>query len=205
MSEIEEVEPRLPSPPIEEDTIYVALGKDVKKFVTVLMWALQNSGGRKICILHILQLAQKIPMDAMGTKVPITLLDEHKVRAYHENQRQEMQEILEKYVQICRREGAETLHREMDYIEKGIVQLLSQLRIKWLVMGTGSCKSYSRGKETTLQKIFSFRNSTRKTTYVRLKAPSFCRISFIWKGNLIHTRYDFTVVFFRCDFNVLFT
>ncbi|CAI9769564.1 unnamed protein product [Fraxinus pennsylvanica] len=198
MGEIEELEPRIRSPPIEEDALYVALGKDVKESVTVLKWALNNSGGRKIYILHIHQPAQKIPMDAMATNVPIRLLDEHKVRAYHENQRREMQEILEQYVQICHRAGnqAETLPKEMDSIEKGIVQLLSQRRIKWIVMGTGSCKTYSRGKETTLKKIFFFRNSTRemiipksrKATYVRLKAPSFCRISFIWKGKLIHTR-----------------
>lgn len=64
MGEIEELEPRIRSPPIEEDALYVALGKDVKESVTVLNWALNNSGGRKIYILHIHQPAQKIPMDS---------------------------------------------------------------------------------------------------------------------------------------------
>lgn len=34
--------------------------------------------------------------------------------------------------------------KEMDSIEKGIVQLISQLSIKWLVMGAGASKSCSR-------------------------------------------------------------
>lgn len=34
--------------------------------------------------------------------------------------------------------------KEMESIEKGIVQLISQLSIKWLVMGAGASKSCSR-------------------------------------------------------------
>ncbi|KAL2478760.1 U-box domain-containing protein 33-like [Forsythia ovata] len=197
MSEIAEVELRSPSPHVDVDnTMFVALGKDVKEGVTVLMWALYNSGGRKICILHIHQPARMIPM--MGTKVSISLLDEHIVCVHNENERKEMQKILDKYVRTCGRAGVqvETLNKEMDSIEKGIVQLISQLGIKWLVMGAGASKSYSRGNKTTLTKIFFFRNSTRKmtipkskkATYVHLNAPSSCRISFIWEGGLIHTR-----------------
>ncbi|KAL2478759.1 U-box domain-containing protein 33-like [Forsythia ovata] len=197
MSEIAEVELRTPSPHVDVDnTMFVALGKDVKEGETVLMWALHNSGGRKICILHIHQPARMISM--MGSKVSISLLDEHIVSVHHEIERQEMQKILDEYVRTCGREGVqvETLNKEMDSIEKGIVQLISQLGIKWLIMGVGASKSYSRGNKTTLMKIFFFRNSTRKmtipkskkATYVYLKAPSSCRISFIWEGDLIQTR-----------------
>lgn len=198
MSEITELELQTPSTPQvdDDDTLFVALGKDVKKDEKVLMWALHNSRGRKICILHVHQLARMIPM--MGSKVSINLLDEHIVSAYHDNERQWKQKILDKYVRTCSLAGVqvETLYGEMDSIEKGIVQLISQRRMKWLVMGAGASKSCSRGNKTILKKIFFFGNSTRKiplpkskkATYVRQKALSSCRISFIWEGDLIHSR-----------------
>ncbi|KAL2233885.1 UNVERIFIED_CONTAM: U-box domain-containing protein 33, partial [Sesamum indicum] len=59
---VEEVEPRTTSPPLKEDMMFVALGKDVKDSETVLAWALNNSRGMGICILHVHQPAQKLPM-----------------------------------------------------------------------------------------------------------------------------------------------
>lgn len=44
-----------------EDVIFVAVGKDVKEGKSVLLWALKNSGGKKICILHVHEPAQRIP------------------------------------------------------------------------------------------------------------------------------------------------
>ncbi|KAL0426005.1 UNVERIFIED_CONTAM: U-box domain-containing protein 33 [Sesamum radiatum] len=139
----EEVEPRTTSPPLKEDMMFVALGKDVKESETVLAWALNNSRGMKICILHVHQPAQKLPM--MGTKVPISLLEEHQVKAYHENERHEMSKILGKYIRLCDQAGvqAEKVCTEMDSIEKGIVQLISKHGVKWLVMGAAANKSYS--------------------------------------------------------------
>ena len=45
-----------------EDTIFVAVGKDVKESKSALIWAIQNSGGKKICLLHVHVPAQMIPM-----------------------------------------------------------------------------------------------------------------------------------------------
>lgn len=178
-SEIVEVETRTPSPELREDTLFVALGKDVKESETVLMWALHNSRGKKICILHIHQPAQKISM--MGPKVSITLLDEHIVRDHHEKEWREMQKLLDKYVWTCAQAGvrAEKLPKEMDFIEKGIVQLVTQDRIKWLVMGAAANKYYSRRMVEPRSK---------KAIYVRDEAPDFCHIWFICKGHLVHTR-----------------
>ena len=47
---------------IIEDMIYVAVGKDVKDSKSTLLWAVHNSGGKKICILHVHQPAQMIPL-----------------------------------------------------------------------------------------------------------------------------------------------
>lgn len=45
-----------------EEKIFVAVGKNLKENKSLLIWALQNSGGRKICIIHVHQPAQMIPL-----------------------------------------------------------------------------------------------------------------------------------------------
>lgn len=47
---------------VVEDIIYVAVGKDVKESKSTLVWALHNSGGKKICIIHVHVPAQMIPL-----------------------------------------------------------------------------------------------------------------------------------------------
>lgn len=47
---------------VEEDKLCVLVGKDVKESESTLTWALRNSGGKKLCILHVHQPSQKIPM-----------------------------------------------------------------------------------------------------------------------------------------------
>jgi hypothetical protein len=44
-----------------EEKIFVAVGKSVKECKSMLFWALQNSGGKRICIIHVHQPAQMIP------------------------------------------------------------------------------------------------------------------------------------------------
>ncbi|XP_060218600.1 U-box domain-containing protein 33-like isoform X2 [Lycium barbarum] len=161
------------------DVIYVAVGKELKETEPALTWALNKFGGREICILHVHTPAQKIPI--MGSKFNIDQLDVQQVRAYHEKERQDMHKILEKYIQICGRAGvqADKLVLEMDSIEKGIVELISQHDIGKLVMGAAANKCYSK-KMTDLR--------SKKAIYVRLQAPTFCCIWFLCKGNLIYTR-----------------
>ena len=46
-----------------KETIYVAVGIDVKDCKSTLLWALQNNGGKRICIIHVHPPAQRIPND----------------------------------------------------------------------------------------------------------------------------------------------
>lgn len=46
----------------EEDRFYVLVGKDVKESESLVMWALRNPKGNKICILHVHQPSHKIPI-----------------------------------------------------------------------------------------------------------------------------------------------
>ena len=44
-----------------EEKIFVALGKSAKECKSMLVWALQNSEGKRICIIHVHQPAEMIP------------------------------------------------------------------------------------------------------------------------------------------------
>ncbi|XP_057499480.1 U-box domain-containing protein 33-like [Actinidia eriantha] len=168
-----------PPEQVVEDKIYVAVGKDLKESKLTLSWALHTSGGRKLCILYVLEPAQRIPL--LGTKFMPSQLEEHQVRAYRETERQDMNKLLRDYSMICQRAGvrADVLHIEMDSIEKGIVELISQHRIRKLVMGAAADKHYSKKM---------MEPKSKKAIYVRLQAPMSCHIWFICKGNLVHTR-----------------
>ncbi|KAJ7962401.1 putative U-box domain-containing protein kinase family protein [Quillaja saponaria] len=168
-----------PAASVSDDTIYVAVAKDLKDSKSILIWAIQNSGGKRICLLHVHQPAQMIPL--MGTKFPASSLKEQEVAAYREIERQNMHKNLDEHLLICQRMGvrAGKLHIEMDSVEKGIVQLISQYGIRKLVMGASSDKHYSR-------KMINLKS--RKAIYVREEAPSSCSIQFICKGLLIYSR-----------------
>ncbi|XP_076936554.1 U-box domain-containing protein 33-like isoform X1 [Bidens hawaiensis] len=159
--------------------VYVAVGKSMKESQLTLRWALSNSGGRRICMLHVHQPADKIPF--MGTKFRINQLDAHQVAAYHETERQDMLRLLDKYKQTCLQAGVsvETHYIEMDSIEKGIVEFILQHNIRRLVMGGAADKHYSR-KMVDLK--------SKKAIYVLLVADPSCQIHFICKGNIIFTR-----------------
>ncbi|KAK1376874.1 U-box domain-containing protein 33 [Heracleum sosnowskyi] len=164
---------------MEEEMIYVLVGKDVKESELTLKWALRNFGANKLCILHVHQPAQKIPI--MGTKFSISRLEDHQVRTYHNTERQHMRNLLEKYKLICEQAGAraEKLHIEMDSIEKGIVELITMQNIKKLVMGAAADKLYSKKMREP---------KSKKAIYVCWKAPVSCHIWYVCNGNLIYTR-----------------
>uniref|UniRef100_A0A2N9ECZ7 RING-type E3 ubiquitin transferase n=1 Tax=Fagus sylvatica TaxID=28930 RepID=A0A2N9ECZ7_FAGSY len=162
-----------------QDMIYVAVGVDVKECKSIILWAVQNSGGKRICILHVHQPPQLIPF--MGAKVPASSLKEKIVRDHQELERQEMQKIMDEYLQICHKMGvrAQKVYSEKDCIEKGIIELISLHGIRKLVMGAAGEKHFKK-------KMMDLKSC--KAKYVREKAPISCHIQFICKGNLIYTR-----------------
>ncbi|GMH21715.1 hypothetical protein Nepgr_023557 [Nepenthes gracilis] len=164
---------------VVEDKIFVAVGKIVKESRSTLVWALQNSRGKKICIIHVHQPSQTIPI--LGGKFPVSSVGKQEVRAYRETERQAMFKVLDEYVCICAQAGvrAEKLYIEMDSIEKGIVELISQQRIGKLVMGAAPDSKYSKKMKAP---------KSTKAIYVQRQAPAFCHIWYICKGDLIYTR-----------------
>nr|GMD61971.1 U-box domain-containing protein 33-like isoform X1 [Ipomoea batatas] len=106
-------------PRVSDETVCVAVGKDVKESKYTIDWALQNPVvGRSLCILHVHTPARKIPM-LLGGNFGISLTNE-----------------LGAQVKV--------LCVEKDNIEKGIVDVISEYGIKKLVMGAAACRHYSR-------------------------------------------------------------
>ncbi|VVA98283.1 unnamed protein product [Arabis nemorensis] len=162
-----------------EEKIFVAVDKHVAKSKSTLIWALQNTGGKKICLIHVHQPSQMIPV--MGAKFPVSAVKEEEVRVFREKEREKVHMILDEYLRICQQRGvrAEKMFVEMESIEDGIVQLISELGIRKLVMGAAADRHYSR-RMTDLK--------SKKAIFVRREAPSLCQIWFTCKGYLIHTR-----------------
>ncbi|KAK7824290.1 u-box domain-containing protein 33 [Quercus suber] len=147
---------------MDDNILHVALGQNVKEYKSILLWAIQNSGGKTICVIYVHQPANMIPI--MGARFPASALTKQEVRAYQEIERQNMQKILDEYLLFCRKIGAraESRHIEMDSIEKGIVNLICQLGMRKLVMGAAADKHYSK-------KMMDLKS--KKAIYVRLHAP----------------------------------
>ncbi|XP_056865018.1 U-box domain-containing protein 33-like [Raphanus sativus] len=163
-----------------EEKIFVAVDKHVAKSKSTLIWALQNTGGKKICVIHVHQPSQMIPV-SNGRKFPVSSVKEEEVRIFREKEREKVHMILDEYLRICHQRGvrAEKMFIETESIEKGIVQLISELGIKKLVMGAAADRHHSK-KMTELK--------SRKAIFVRRQAPAPCQIWFTCKGSLIHTR-----------------
>ncbi|KAF2568474.1 hypothetical protein F2Q68_00028452 [Brassica cretica] len=162
-----------------EEKIFVAVDKHVAKSKSTLVWALQNTGGKRICVVHVHQPSQMIPV--MGAKFPVSSVKEEEVQVFREKEREKVHMILDEYLRICHQRGvrAEKMFIETESIENGIVQLISELGIKKLVMGAAADRHHSK-KMTELK--------SRKAIFVRREAPPPCQIWFTCKGYLIHTR-----------------
>ena len=52
-----------------EEMIYVAVGTDVKDCKSILLWALRNFGGKRICIVHVHRPTQWIPNGCKSEKI----------------------------------------------------------------------------------------------------------------------------------------
>ncbi|GAV81732.1 U-box domain-containing protein/Pkinase_Tyr domain-containing protein [Cephalotus follicularis] len=152
---------------VDDDIVYVAVGKEVEESKPTLLWALQNFGGR-VRILHVHHCPTTIPSTCRVGEQDYRISSE----------RQKMNKILNDYLQICHQAEvhAEKLHIEMDDVGKGIVELIYQHSIKKLVMGAAANKHYS---ERTIK--------SEKAIYVQQHVPSFCKIWFICNGLLIYT------------------
>ncbi|EEF31858.1 receptor protein kinase, putative [Ricinus communis] len=162
-----------------DDTVYVAVGKDVAESKLTLSWVLENFHSKKVCVLHVHQPAKSIPL--IGVNFPASRLEQHELREFQEFERNIMHKILDDYLLICRQAEihAKKMYIEMADIGKGIIELIYQHDIKKLVMGAAADKHYSEGM-TDLR--------SNKAKYIQQRVPHSCQVWYIWGSHLILTR-----------------
>ncbi|PSS33060.1 U-box domain-containing protein [Actinidia chinensis var. chinensis] len=162
-----------------ENTIFVAVGNNVKESKSTLLWALQSFAGKKICLLHVHEPAHSVSL--INEKFAVNKLKHQVVKAYRELEREKMNEVLKQYLLILAQVGVQAgkVCTETDNVEKGIVQIIAQHDIRWLVMGAAADKHYSK----KLSEVKS-----KKATFVCQQAPVSCSIWFVCNGCLIYTR-----------------
>ncbi|KAF8108535.1 hypothetical protein N665_0108s0070 [Sinapis alba] len=154
---------------VMDEKVYVAVtGKDLES-KSSLVWAIQNTGGREFCIVYV---HQPMHISASGVMFHEQKLQKEKEKA-HNN--------LDKYLSICRQMhvNAEKIYIEMDSVEEGILQLISQRGVKRLVMGAAADRHYTM-RMRNLQ--------SKKAIYISREAPDTCHIWFTCNGYLICTR-----------------
>ncbi|XP_057423906.1 U-box domain-containing protein 32 isoform X2 [Lotus japonicus] len=163
---------------IEEDTVYVAVGKNVDKTRQLLHWASQNFSAKKICILHVHQTLADINLPGYEAK-------DHAIKAFQEHGIQTVHELLDQYITTLVPAGVQAykLLIEKDDIEKGIIEAIAQHNIRWLVMGAAADKYKVWNCSKVAEQV------SEKAIIVPEQSLS-CNVLFIYKGNLISTRVD---------------
>ncbi|KAJ4866713.1 U-box domain-containing protein 56 [Raphanus sativus] len=161
---------------IDDDTVYVAVSKDVSESRLTLTWALRHLQLKKLYLLHV---HQPISIDPTSSG-----LEQSEIDAIQASELTSSYEILHKYRDICVDEGI--IEQDVDIsnilannVGEGIVELIYENNIKKLVMGAAADSQYSEGMVNII---------SRKTDYVTRHAPHCCKIWLVCNGNLIQTR-----------------
>ncbi|KAL9234478.1 hypothetical protein vseg_009348 [Gypsophila vaccaria] len=168
---------------MEDDKVYVAVGKEMKERRSTLGWVLTKSRGRNISAVHVHVPAEIFTLPD-GSEVPVTSLSDTEQEEFRECERREVQRILDDCTQMCAsfQVSSENIYIEKESITQGILELISQLKIKILVMGAAKNNRYTRRMVTPM---------SRKAKFVLRYAPDYCRIWFICKNQLVCTREVF--------------
>ncbi|CAI8604456.1 unnamed protein product [Vicia faba] len=129
---------------VENDTVYVAVGKNVKKSQRLLHWVNQNFSGKKICLLHVHQFDHLSSLtDTDDSEIEPK---DDVIKAFEEVDRKTVYELLDQFILTLVPEGvqASKLLIEKDNIEKGIIEAIAQHNIRCLVMGAAADKHKMR-------------------------------------------------------------
>ncbi|XP_057952848.1 U-box domain-containing protein 32-like isoform X2 [Malania oleifera] len=161
------------------DTVFVAVGKNLNEDKSKLEWALKSFTGKRICLLHVHQPPLSVPFldgNSLAYK-----LKQRASKAFLELERQKMHKLLNQYLHFLSHEGVlvDKVWIEMESVGKGIIEMIAQHNIRWLVMGAASDKSYSK-KMAELK--------SKKAIMVCQQASISCHIWFACKACLIYTR-----------------
>ncbi|KAF2320429.1 hypothetical protein GH714_027492 [Hevea brasiliensis] len=174
-----------------EDTIFVAVGKNVEKCKTTLFWAVQSFAGR---YMRAPCSTAANAVSLTDRKLAVTKPQQDTFSAFHELEKKKMLDVLNQYCLILAQEGvrADKVWIEMDNIEKGIVEIIARYNIRWLVMGAAADKYYSKYECLTMLLIVQCHHDaalllrhlnrklegikSKKAMFVHQHAPISCHI-----------------------------
>lgn len=171
-----------------ESRVYVAVGKNVKEGKSLLSWAVKRFKGRSVRLLHVHQPTHLVSL--LDCKLSSSKFKRHVIKTFQELELQKMHKLLNEYLLFLSQMGvrADNSWIEMSNIGKGIVQVIVQHGIKWLIMGAGA-----ETQSTKQRKLSEIKSN--KAILVCEQAPVSCNIWFICKGFLVYAR---TVDFVSC-------
>ncbi|CAN4087731.1 unnamed protein product [Withania somnifera] len=162
-----------------ENTIFVAVGKNVKEGKSILSWALKSFAGRRICLLHVHQ--PNHLFSSKDGKLSGAKLKQHMVKACQELDRLRLHKLLNQYLLFISQAGIQgsKVWLETNNVEKGIIHIIEEHKIQWLVIGAAADTHYSK-------QLSELKSS--KAKFVCQYAPMHCQIWFTCRGYLIHSR-----------------
>ncbi|KAJ3699211.1 hypothetical protein LUZ61_002916 [Rhynchospora tenuis] len=182
--EVEDGEPSSDRPQVytkqssgmDADDVYVAIGKSDSS-MDALSWALKNAAkpGSFVYLIHVFPEVQQIPTP-LGHMAK-DKLSKDQVDNYMNQEREKRRQMLQKYVNLCRTSKIEyDVHLiESNQIENAIVELISVLNIKNLVIGTS---------KSNLRRL---KRGGTKAGIIQKNAPHYCEVKIICEGKDIST------------------
>ncbi|XP_021767020.1 U-box domain-containing protein 33-like [Chenopodium quinoa] len=168
-----------------EKKLYIAIGKN-NEIRSTLFWAYNNFLNGKtnltICLIHVHVPTQIRCSPRKDFPASVMAIREVEDKLYKELERQEVENMLDKYVQIIIsfQVPSEKIYIEKESVADGILELISQLGIQKLVMGAGANSRFV-GSST--------KPASRKSNYVLQHAPDFCHIFFVSEARLIYASF----------------
>ncbi|KAL2932225.1 U-box domain-containing protein 33 [Bienertia sinuspersici] len=160
---------------LSDDVVYVAVGKSASS-MDALEWTLNNivhPPKTLVYLIHIFSHLKFIPSPLGGGMVPKTQVSPHLVKHYMAQDTRKRRELLTKYVDKCTSHMVETVLIEDDSVANAIVELISVLNIRRLVVGIS---------KSNLRKVKTGKGSATVGDQIRQRAPEECELKIVCQG-----------------------
>ncbi|XP_021766731.1 uncharacterized protein LOC110731202 [Chenopodium quinoa] len=164
-----------------DDVVYVAVGKS-ESSNGALLWTLKHSvhpGTTLVYLIHVFSDLKFIPSPFGGGVVPKTQVSPDLVESYMVQDTRKRRELLNKYVDICtsHRVQVETILIESDFVANAIVELISVLNIRQLVVGMS---------KSNLRKLKAGKGSATVADQIRQNADEGCELTIVCQGKKLN-------------------
>ncbi|XP_058069356.1 LOW QUALITY PROTEIN: putative U-box domain-containing protein 50 [Magnolia sinica] len=161
---------------VQQEKIYVAIGKDVQEGLNTLEWTLKNwaSQSLSIVILHVSSSSKDFVHTPFG-KLPASSVSDEKLEVFRNHE-------MSPYKTFCGKVKMEVLRIEKseEPMHNVIVGFISRLHVTKLVMSITCMKSSSRKGKSGISGTF----------YVHKHKPNYCELFITCGGKLVRLREE---------------